>query len=54
MSWESSRFPRKNMVELIKKICSIKVLEGNVYEKMSHRVDRVIKERDVIVARVEQ
>jgi tRNA G10 N-methylase Trm11 len=54
MSWESSRFPRKKMKELMKKTGSIRVFEGNIYENMSHRVDRVIKERDVIVAGVEQ
>ena len=54
MSWESTRFSRKKMIDLIKKTCSIKVLEDDIYKNMSHRVDRVIKERDVVVARVEQ
>lgn len=53
MSWESSRFPRKNMIDLMEKTGSIRVLRGSVYEDTSHRVDRVIKKRDVIVARVD-
>lgn len=54
ISWESSRFRRNDMMALINKIPSIKVFQGNVYDNMSHRVDRVIKERDIIVARVDQ
>ncbi|NLD39150.1 MAG: hypothetical protein GX654_20005 [Desulfatiglans sp.] len=54
MSWDSSRFTRKEMINLIKDTTSIMVLEGGVYENMVHRVDRVIKERDVIVARKEE
>lgn len=54
MSWESSRFPRKNMKELMENACSIRILDDAIYGNMSHRVDRVIKERDVIVAKVEQ
>ena len=51
MSWDSSRFTRKHMTGLLKDTC-ISILEGGIYENMAHRVDRVIKERDVIVARV--
>jgi hypothetical protein len=53
MSWESSRFPRKEMIGIMEKTESIRVLKGHIYEDMSHRVDRVIKKRDVIVARVD-
>lgn len=54
MSWDSSRFSRKDMTNLIKDISPITILDGDIYEKMAHRVDRVIKERDVIVARKEE
>jgi len=54
MSWDSSRFSRKKMINLLKGVSNIRVLEGDMYENMSHRVDRVIKERDVLVAKVEQ
>ena len=54
MSWDSSRFSRKHMINLMGGIFPINILDGDIYEKMAHRVDRVIKERDVIVARKEQ
>lgn len=54
MSWDSSRFLRKEMITLVTDISPISILDGAIYEKMAHRVDRVIKERDVIVARKEE
>ncbi len=54
MSWDSSRFSRKEMINIIKDVSSLKILGGDTYENMVHRVDRVIKERDVIVGKVEQ
>jgi hypothetical protein len=42
------------MIALIKDTTSTMVLEGDRYENMAHRVDRVIKERDVIVIRKEE
>ncbi|MBN2396486.1 MAG: hypothetical protein JXC36_08520 [Candidatus Atribacteria bacterium] len=54
MSWDSSRFPRKDMINLIKDLSPLKILDDDIYENMAHRVDRVIKERDVIVARKEE
>jgi hypothetical protein len=53
ISWDSSRFSRKEMINLIKGISPVNILDGDIYEKMAHRVDRVIKERDVIVAKKE-
>ena len=54
MSWDSSRFSRKEMINLIRDVSFLKILDGDIYENMAHRVDRVIKERDVIVGKVEQ
>ena len=54
MSWDSSRFSRKEMINLLKVVYSLRILEGKIYENMTHRVDRVIKKRDVIVARKEE
>jgi tRNA G10 N-methylase Trm11 len=54
MTWDSSRFSRKDMIYLMMSISPINILVGNAYEKMAHRVDRVIKVRDVIVARKEE
>lgn len=53
MSWDSSRFSRKEMIRLLEAVSSAKILKGEIYENMAHRVDRVIKERDVIAARVQ-
>ena len=52
MSWDSSRFKRRQMIYLLRDKGKIRVLEGGKYENMVHRVDRVIKERDVIVAKI--
>ncbi len=54
MSWDSSRFSRTQMIRLLKDNVKINIREGGIYENMAHRVDRVIKERDVIVAKVEE
>ena len=53
MSWDSSRFSRKEMINLLKGVSSIRILDGEIYEKIAHRVDRVIKERDVIAGKLE-
>ncbi len=50
-SWDSTRFTREKMVDLVKNVSPFQVLEGGLYDNMGHRVDRVIKNRDVIVAR---
>ncbi len=51
LAWESARLPRETMVTLIEESADLTVLRGGPYEALAHRVDRVIKERDVIVAR---
>ena len=40
------------MINLMKDISPINILDGEIYENMAHRVDRVINERDVIVGKV--
>ena len=56
MSWDSSRYSRKQVINLIKNNIRdndrIRILEGGIYENMPHRVDRVIKERDVMAIRI--
>lgn len=49
-AWESRRFPRPEMIKLVESSCGMKVLDAPPYDGMVHRVDRVIRERDVIVA----
>ncbi len=51
-SWESTRFSRMKMIELVESASRLHVLDDPPYNSLAHRVDRVIKNRDVIVARV--
>jgi tRNA G10 N-methylase Trm11 len=51
LAWESRRLPRPEMIELIEASGTLVVLDDPPYNRMAHRVDRVIKRRDVIVAR---
>ena len=39
------------MVTLVEKTGAFEVLDDPTYNRLAHRVDRVIKKRDVIVAR---
>jgi hypothetical protein len=51
MAWDSSRFPRDEMVELVQALSPLAALNDPPYDALAHRVDRVIKQRDVVVAR---
>jgi len=51
LAWESKRVPRPDMIDLIQSISQLVVLDEPPYNQMAHRVDRVIKRRDVLVAR---
>ncbi|MCA9914061.1 MAG: hypothetical protein KC496_11955 [Anaerolineae bacterium] len=50
-AWDATRFPRAEMVELVEESASLVVLNESPYSQLEHRVDRVIKRRDVIVAK---
>ncbi|MCS6847682.1 MAG: hypothetical protein RMN52_08210 [Anaerolineae bacterium] len=50
-AWESARFPRAEMIGLVESCSGLHVLNEPPYDRLAHRVDRVIKQRDVIVAR---
>ena len=50
-AWDSTRFPRSDMIALVETTCALAVLNTPPYDGLSHRVDRVIKQRDVLVAR---
>ena len=50
-AWESTRFPRTEMIALVEQVSRLKVFNDAPYSELTHRVDRVIKQRDVIVAR---
>jgi hypothetical protein len=51
MSWESTRLSRSDMKGLVESVCSMTVRDDPPYNELAHRVDRVIKQRDVLVAR---
>ena len=51
-AWESTRFPRSDMVDLVASTGPLTVLNEPPYNQLTHRVDRVIKQRDVLVARL--
>ncbi len=49
-AWDATRFSRAEMVALVESAGPWRVNSGAPYDQLSHRVDRVIKLRDVIVA----
>lgn len=49
-SWDATRFPRSEMIELVEQSSSFKVRNVPPYDHLGHRVDRVIKQREVLVA----
>lgn len=51
-SWNASRLPRDEMIDLVQSVSDFRVLNNPPYNQLTHRVDRVIKQRDVIVARL--
>jgi hypothetical protein len=50
-SWDASRFSRDEMIDLVEAQSNLNVLNDSPYDQLSHRVDRVIKKRDIIVAK---
>jgi hypothetical protein len=51
LAWESSRFRRSDLVALVESVSPLSVLNDPPYNALAHRVDRVIKQRDVLVVR---
>jgi hypothetical protein len=50
LAWDATRFPRQEMLALAGEACPLTVLNQPPYDALAHRVDRVIKRRDVLVA----
>ena len=48
MAWESTRFSREDMLATIA-AGGLSALNTPPYDQLSHRVDRVIKQRDVVI-----
>jgi hypothetical protein len=50
-AWDATRFPRAEMAALVESTGLWQVRNEAPYDQLAHRVDRVIKLRDVLVAR---
>ncbi len=50
-AWDATRFPRDEMTALVESASPLRMLNDPPYDALAHRVDRVIKRRDIIVAR---
>ncbi|HBY98399.1 MAG TPA: hypothetical protein DEP84_31410 [Chloroflexi bacterium] len=51
LSWDATRLPRATMIAWIEEGGDWQVLTGGVYDTLAHPVDRVIKRRDLVIAR---
>jgi hypothetical protein len=51
MAWDATRFDRAHMTGLAEGVAPLTVLAQPPYSQLAHRVDRVIKQRDILVAR---
>jgi len=51
LAWDATRFPREQMIALVDAVEGLTVLNHPPYDALAHRVDRVIRRRDVLVAR---
>lgn len=51
-AWDATRFSREDMIALVEETSDFSVLNDAPYNQLAHQVDRVIKQRDVIVARL--
>ncbi|MFN8490710.1 MAG: hypothetical protein U0350_24175 [Caldilineaceae bacterium] len=52
LAWDATRFTRPEMIALVETVAPVTVLNEPPYNALAHRVDRVIKQRDVVVARL--
>ena len=50
-AWDATRFSREKMIQLVEDVSPFHVLDDPPYNHLQHRVDRVIKKRDIIIAR---
>ena len=50
-AWDATRFSRAEMIALVQSSCALRVLDEEPYTQFGHQVDRVIKQREVLVAR---
>jgi hypothetical protein len=50
LAWNATRIKRAQLLELVESYSSLKVCTEPAYTQLAHAVDRVIKQRDVLVA----
>ena len=50
LAWESRKLSRPEMTAMVEENSELTVFRGGPYEALAHPVDRVIKQRDVVVA----
>ncbi|MCB0100046.1 MAG: hypothetical protein KDE46_30145, partial [Caldilineaceae bacterium] len=50
-AWDATRFSRAEMLSLVQSSSTLRVLDEGPYAQFGHQVDRVIKQREVLVAR---
>jgi hypothetical protein len=50
LAWDATRFSRAEMIMLVENTSPFHVLNDPPYSTLAHQVDRVIKQRDVLVA----
>jgi hypothetical protein len=50
-AWDATRFERSMMIQLVESVAPLRVQNNPPYDQLSHRVDRVIKRRDILAAR---
>jgi RMKL-like, methyltransferase domain len=49
-AWDATRTSRAEMIDLVQAAAPLQVVQQPPYDRVAHRVDRVIKRRDIIVA----
>ncbi len=50
LAWDATRLPRERLTEVVTANSGLTVRDDGPYAELGHRVDRVIKRRDVLVA----
>jgi hypothetical protein len=50
LAWDATRLPREEIVGALAAAPALRVRDDEPYARLEHRVDRVIKKRDVVVA----
>lgn len=51
LAWDATRFSAQKMYELLREVSDLEILSESPYDSLEHRVDRVIKRRDIVLLR---